>query len=677
MDIKTAEKRIAELTREINEHNYRYYVEDSPVVSDAEYDRLIKELKDLEEKFLDLSQPDSPTQRVGGQPIEGFVTVRHLRPMFSLENGNSVEEVRDFDQRVRKLIEVPQVEYTVELKIDGVALSLIYQSGRFLRAITRGDGVQGDDVTENVRTIPVIPLRIDYTDPLEVRGEAYLRHDEFARINSQRETEGEPIFANPRNAAAGSLKQLDSREVARRKILFFAWAGFLSENLKKHSLVLDFLRKRRFPVNPNIRTFQGIDAVIEYCNSWQEKRHTLPYDTDGMVIKVNRLDWQGAIGFTSKSPRWALAYKFPAEQATTRINTIVVQVGRLGTITPVAELEPVFLSGSTVSRASLHNQDEIKRLGVKIGDRVFIEKAGEIIPQVVKVITESRTGQEVDFVMPQNCPVCAGRLHREEGEVAVRCTNIRCPAQVKERVLHFAGRDAMDIEGLGIEMVNVLVDKGLISDFGDLYYLKYEELVELDRMAQKSTENLLAAITKSKERDLVNLLFGLGIRHVGTRAAEILAENFSTLEELDRANIEDLTAIREIGPALAESITDFFRDAETKKVIAKLKVAGVNTVRKAQKSPAGNPVFAGKSVVVTGILEGMARSEAEKMVKELGGRVSSSVSKKTDYLIVGKDPGSKLDKAKEFGVKILTEDKFLEMTKNKCLSPGGGGEVGG
>ena len=669
MDIKAAEKRIAELIREINEHNYRYYMEDNPVVGDVEYDRLVKELKDLEEKFPMLRQPDSPTRRVGGQPIEGFVTVRHSRLMLSLENGNSEEEVRDFDQRVRKLLEVPQVEYTVELKIDGVALSLIYQSGRFLRAITRGDGVQGDDVTENVRTISVIPLRIDYAGSLEVRGEAYLSHDEFARINRQRESEGEAAFVNPRNATAGSLKQLDSREVARRKILFFAWAGFLSEDLKEHRLVLEFLRKQRFPVNPHIRTFQGIDTVIEYRNSWQEKRHTLPYDTDGMVIKVNHLAWQDVVGFTSKSPRWALAYKFPAEQVTTRIKNIVVQVGRLGTITPVAELEPVFLSGSTVSRASLHNQDEIKRLGVKIGDRVFVEKAGEIIPQVIKVIPELRTGEEVDFVLPKNCPVCESRLHQAEGEVAVRCTNIRCPAQVKERVLHFAGRDAMDIEGLGIEMVTVLVDKGLISDFGDLYSLTYEKLIELDRMAKKSTENLLAAIAKSKERDLVNLLFGLGIRHVGTRAAEILAENFSTLKELEQAKVEDLTAIREIGPALAESITDFFQDTETTKVIDKLKNAGVNMVQKEKKAPVRNPVFVGKSVVVTGILEGMARSEAERLVKELGGRVSSSVSKKTDYLVVGKDPGSKLDKAKIFGVKIITKEDFLKMVEKQNSSP--------
>ncbi|MFA5394240.1 MAG: NAD-dependent DNA ligase LigA [Candidatus Ratteibacteria bacterium] len=664
MDIEAAEKRIAELTGEINEHNYRYYSEDNPVIGDTEYDRLVKELKDLEEKFPNLRRPDSPTQRVGGQPIEGFVTVRHLRPMFSLENGNSEEDVRDFDQRVRKLLEVPQIEYTVELKIDGVALSLIYQSGRFLRAITRGDGVQGDDVTENVRTISVVPLRIDYGGSLEVRGEAYLSHDEFARINRQRESEGEPAFVNPRNAAAGSLKQLDSREVARRKILFFAWAGFLPEDLKEHRLVLEFLRDRRFPVNPNIRTFNGIDAVIEYCNSWQERRHTLPYDTDGMVIKVNRLVWQDAVGFTSKSPRWALAYKFPAEQATTRVKNIVVQVGRLGTITPVAELEPVFLSGSTVSRASLHNQDEIKRLGVKIGDRVFVEKAGEIIPQVMKVIPELRTGEEIDFAMPKNCPACDGRLHREEGEVAVRCTNIRCPAQVKERVLHFAGRDAMDIEGLGVEMVTVLVGKGLISDFSDLYFLKYEDLFNLERMAEKSTENLLAAIAKSKERDLVNLLFGLGIRHVGTRAAEILAENFSTLEELKQAKAEDLTAIREIGPVLAASIADFFRDAETMKVIDKLKTAGVNMVQKEKKAPAIKQVFAGKSLVVTGILEGMARSKAERLVKESGGRVSSSVSKKTDYLVVGKDPGSKLDKAKNFGVKIITEIEFLNLINN-------------
>lgn len=654
---------MSELTREINEHNYRYYSEGNPVIGDTEYDRLVKELKDLEEKFPLLRRPDSPTQRVGGQPIDGFVTVRHLRPMLSLDNGYSREEVCDFDQRVRKLLEVAQVEYTVELKIDGVALSLIYQSGRFLRAITRGDGIQGDDVTENVRTISAIPLQIDYTDPIEVRGEAYLSHDEFARINHQRESEGEPVFVNPRNATAGSLKQLDSKETARRKILFFAWAGFLTEDLKEHRLVLDFLRKHRFPVNPQSRVFKGIDAVMEYCNSWEEQRHTLPYDTDGMVIKVNHLAWQDVVGFTSKNPRWALAYKFPAEQATTRVKDIVVQVGRLGTITPIAELEPVFLSGSTVSRASLHNQDEIKRLGVKIGDRVFIEKAGEIIPQVIRVIAELRTGEETDFVMPENCPACASRLHQAEGEVAVRCLNIRCPAQVKERVLHFAGRDAMDIEGLGTEMVTALVDKGLISDFGDLYFLTYEKVIELDRMAKKSTENILAAIAKSKERDLVNFLFGLGIRHAGTRAAEILAENFFTLEELEQAPAEKLITLREIGPVLAESIVDFFQDAETRKVIGKLKIAGVNMVQKEKKASTRKQVFAGKSVVITGILEGMARSEAERLVKESGGRVSGSVSQKTDYLVVGKDPGSKLDKARGFGVKILTEEEFLEFVR--------------
>lgn len=648
--------------RETNYHNYQYYVENNPVISDAEYDALLRELRVLEEKCPFLRRPDSPTQRVGGQPIEGFVTVEHPRPMLSLENGYSEEDVREFDQRMRKLLGVSDIEYVVELKMDGVALSLIYEKGKFARAVTRGDGYQGDDITENARTISVIPLQVGYQKPLEVRGEAYLRKDDFLRINQRREEAGEPLFANPRNATAGTLKHLDPKEVSQRKILFFAWAGFLEKPVKSHWETLEFLKKIRFPVNPNIKKFAGIGPVIDYCNSWQSKRHSLPYETDGMVIKVNSLAYQEDAGFTSKSPRWALAYKFPAEQATTQIKDIAVQVGRLGTLTPVAILEPVHLSGTMVSRATLHNQDEIRRLGVKIGDRVFVEKAGEIIPQVVKVITETRTGEEKDFVMPKECPVCGGPVSREEGEVAIRCTNIRCPAQVKERVFHFASRDAMDIEGLGWEMVALLVDQGLISDFGDLYLnLNYDNLVRLERMGKKSTENLLNAITKSKNRELANLIYGLGIRHVGTRAAEVLTEHFSSLDRLVRADVEDLTSIREIGPVMAQSIVRFFRDEETKKVLDKLRRVGVNMKSRKEKVSIEKQVFAGKTLVVTGTLKRFSRNQAESLIKKLGGRIAGSVSSKTDYLVNGEEPGSKLARAQQLGVRILSEAEFVEM----------------
>ncbi len=664
MDIKEAEKRIAELIKEINYHNYQYYVENNPVISDPEYDNLVRELKDLEEKFPSLRRPDSPTQRVGGQPIEGFKTVVHSRPMLSLENGYSEEEVREFDRRLRKLLEISEIDYAVELKIDGVALALVYEGGRLIRAATRGDGYQGDDVTENAKTITTIPLQIDYQKLLEVRGEAYMRRDEFERINRQRGENGEPLFANPRNATAGTLKHLDPREVAKRKILFFVWAGFPAENLGGHFQTLQFLRQHQFPVNPHTRLFRGIEAVIDYCNSWQEKRHLLPYETDGMVIKVNDLRLQERAGYTSKSPRWALAYKFPAAQATTRIKEITVQVGRLGTLTPVAVLEPVFLSGTRVTRASLHNQDEIARLGVKIGDRVFIEKAGQIIPQVVKVIKEARSGEERDFVMPKRCPICGGPVEREEGEVAVRCVNIRCPAQVKERIFHFASRDAMDIEGLGWEMIHTLVDKGLISDFGDLYLnLKYEDLIKLERMGKKSTQNLLSAIEASKKRTLDRLIYGLGIRHVGSRAAEILAERFASLDTLAAATVEDLTAINEIGPVMARSIVSFFRNKETQKVIEKLKKAGVNMVCEERRPSAIAQTFAGKTVVLTGALSSFSRSEAERLIKERGGRISSTVSRKTDLVVVGKEPGSKLARAQKLGVKILSEAEFLDLIK--------------
>ncbi|HNQ35396.1 MAG TPA: NAD-dependent DNA ligase LigA [bacterium] len=668
MDKQSAEKRIAALVETINRHNHRYYVEANPVVSDAEYDGLVRELKELEGRFPELQRTDSPTLRVGGQPLDGFRTVEHLRPMLSLENGYSEAEVREFDRRLARLLETDEIEYVVELKVDGVALSLVYESGRLLRAVSRGDGWRGDDVTANIRTIRTIPLAIPYAGRLEVRGEVYLTRADFARINRERLESEEPVFANPRNATAGSLKLLDSREVARRRLLFFAWAGFPEPELASHWETLEFLGRNFFPVNPNIKLVRGVGALLDACAFWAERRRQLSYETDGLVFKVNRLTVQAAVGSTSKSPRWALAYKFPAEQATTRILDILSQVGRLGTITPVAVLEPVRLAGTTVSRASLHNQDEIRRLGVRIGDRVFIEKAGEIIPQVVKVITELRTGTEREFEFPKFCPACRGPLSRAEQEVAVRCTNPGCPAQVKERILHYAGREAMDIEGLGVELVDRLVDLGLVKDAAGLYRLTPGQLVNLERLGEKSAGKLLASIQASRERPLARLIHSLGVRHVGLRAAEVLAGRFASLDELAAAPEADLTAIHEIGPVIAGSLADYFRNPDNRRLLEELKAAGVRFDRRdGLAGPAGTGPLAGRTFVITGRLEKWTRSRAREIIQRLGGRVADSVSGRTDFLLAGADPGSKLDRARELRVRVLTEAEFSKMIDTRQI----------
>lgn len=657
-----AKKRIDELVKLLNYYNYMYYVENNPVVTDYEYDTLYRELVELEKKYPQYIRDDSPTKKVGGQPLKEFKTISHKIPMLSIDNTYSEDELLEFDNRVKKAAGVGEIEYVVELKYDGVAVSLIYEDGVFIRGVSRGDGWRGDDITENLKTILTLPLTISYKEPLEVRGEVYMRKDTFQKINEERKRNGEELFANPRNATAGSLKLLDPEMVAKRNLQLFVYQGFL-KNFETHWEVLEFLKKIGFPVSPYRKLAKGIREVIEYCNEWEEKRLHLPYNIDGMVIKVNSLSLQEKLGVTSKSPRWAVAYKFPAQQVETTLKDVVVQVGRTGILTPVAVLEPVELSGTTVSRATLHNFDEVKRLGIKIGDRVFVEKGGEIIPQIVKVIIEKRTGRERDIPVPERCPVCHSQVVRDEEEVAIRCPNVRCPAQVKERIIHFASRDAMDIEGLGEKWVNILVDKGIISDYGDIYWnITYEKLLNLERMGEKSAKNLLEAIEKSKNRPFANLIFALGIRHVGVHIGEVLASHFNSIDELSKADFETLSSIREIGPVKAQSIIDFFSNRENLKVIEKLKSAGVRMRREEEKK---SDKLANLTFVITGTLNNYTRDEITALIKRYGGRVTSSVSSNTDYLVCGKEPGSKLEKAKSLGIKIITEDEFNKLIEER------------
>jgi len=660
---KNPKERIEELVKLINYYNYMYYVENNPVISDYEYDKLYKELVELEEKYPEYKLPDSPTQKVGGQPLKEFKTVEHKIPMLSMDNTYSEEELIEFDARIKRMADIKEVDYVVELKYDGVAVSLHYENGEFVLGVTRGDGFRGDDITENLKTIKTLPLKIKYKQTIEVRGEVYMRKDDFEKLNRERKEKGEVLFANPRNATAGSLKLLDPKLVAQRNLQIFIYQGFLNNGPNTHWEVLNFLKEIGFPVSSYRKHCKNIREVIDYCNEWENKRFSLPYNIDGMVVKVNSLDLQRTLGTTTKSPRWAVAYKFPAEQVSTLVKDVVVQVGRTGTLTPVAILEPVVVSGTTVSRATLHNFDEIKRLDVKIGDRVFIEKSGEIIPKVVKVIPEARTGKEKDIPIPEKCPVCGSMVVKDKEEVAIRCPNIRCPAQVKERIIHFASRDAMDIEGLGEKWVNILVDKGLLSDYGDIYYLKYEDLIKLERMGEKSVNNLLTAIEKSKTRPFANLIYAIGIRHVGIHASEILAEEFNSIDELKNAKIETLSSIQEIGPTIAESIVEFFTNEENLKVIEKLKRAGVKM--KKEKAESKKNILSNLTFVITGTLKNYSRNEIQDYIKKLGGKVTDSVSKNTDYLICGNEPGSKLQKAQQLGIKIITEEEFEKLVKER------------
>ena len=656
-DINQAWERVEFLRREIDRHNYRYHVLDQPEISDAEFDELLRELQQLEEKYPQLQDPDSPTRRVGGEPLASFETLEHKVPMLGLDNAFSEEDLIDFADRVKRLSGLEQLDYFCELKIDGLAVSLQYEEGLFKRGSTRGDGYSGEDITRNLRTIRQIPLKLPEEVSLEVRGEVYINKKDFEKLNRRREEEGLMVFANPRNAAAGSVRQLDPRLAAKRPLKLFLYGlGQHNLNLSTQEELLGYLDKMKLPVNPNRTICRGIDEVRDYVRIWQDKKLELPYEIDGVVVKVNNLALQQELGFTARSPRWAIAYKYPPEEKVTRVLDIEVNIGRTGTITPVALLEPVTLSGTTVRRASLHNEDLIIDKGILIGDSVVVHKAGEIIPEVLKVVEDKRSGTEKEFRMPANCPSCGSEAIRLSGEAARRCLNPSCPAQLVEKLVHFASRRAMDIEGLGPAVAEMLYNHDLVRDVGDLYYLNTEDLVNLPRMAEKSAENLVNALEKSKDNPLRRLLFGLGIRFVGEKAARLLAERFETMDRLSEASQEELTEIDEIGPKIGEAVEQFFKTDETGPVLEKLRKAGVNFTE--PKVQAASDVLEGKTFVFSGALNDYTRDRAKALVEERGGQVSSSVSKKTDYLVAGDEPGSKLDKAEKLGVEVIDEAQF-------------------
>jgi len=670
---QSVRERVERLREEIEHHNYCYYVLNRPEISDREFDLLMEELEQLERRYPELRSPHSPTQRVGEKLTEGFPTITHSVPMLSIANTYSQEELREFDTRTKRLLGLRgDLEYVVELKIDGTAVTLRYEDGLLVYGATRGDGFQGDDITANIKTIRSVPLRLPreagrWGRVIEVRGEAYLDRPNFEKLNKEREKAGEPPFANPRNAAAGSLKLLDPAEVARRNLQVFLYGiGETDFRLPPtHWECLALLEKLHFRVNPERALCRSIEEVIEKTIEWEKRREKLDYDTDGLVIKVNRLEYWDRLGSTAKSPRWMVAYKFSAEQAITTLKDIVTQVGRTGAITPVAILEPVFLSGTVVSRATLHNADEIKRKDVRIGDKVVIEKAGEIIPQVVRVVKELRTGREKPFKFPTRCPCCGSPLHFSEKEVAVRCENASCPDQIKDRILHFAQRDAMDIEGLGKQVVDQLVDKLGVRTFGDLYRLKRDDVAALERMGPKSADNLIRAIEASKRRPLAAFLFALGIRHVGLQSARLLAEHFGSLEAVRKATREELEEIEGIGDIVAESIESFFKNPDNQALIDDLLKCGVRPVEPGrQKKRAAQSPLAGKTFVLTGTLSSMTRGEATRRIEEAGGKTASSVSRKTDYVVVGADPGSKLDRARRLGIPTLNEKQFLALLES-------------
>lgn len=665
LTFKEAEQEAADLRKQLNYHSYRYYVLDNPEITDAEFDGMMQVLKKLEAIYPTLVTVDSPTQRVGGQPTDGFERVAHPTSMFSLANTFSAEDLQAFDARVRNSLGIDVVEYVVEPKIDGLAINLVYENGILLRGVTRGDGTYGEDVTLNIRTIKSIPLRLQGQPSeamLEVRGEVYMPKREFERLNLERQSKGEPLLANPRNAAAGSLRQLDPRVTAGRSLDMFVHGFGMLQGIEEatYTETLARLRQLGFRTNPLSTICRGIEKVISLCMDGADKRHTLSYDIDGMVVKVNDLRSQEKLGFTVKDPRWAIAYKFPAEKVKTVVEDIFVGVGRTGVLTPTAILQPVRLAGSTISRATLHNEDYIMEKDIRIGDRVIIHKAGEIIPEVISVLIEERNGSEKPFIMPEQCPECGGDVVRESGEAAHKCVNKHCPAQFEEKLIHFASRDAMNIEGLGPAMVAVLLDAGLVNDVADFYGLAFDALVKLERMGTKSAQNLLAAIANSKEAGLSRLLFALGIRHVGAKAAGILARNFGDMDTIQTADVEELTELAEIGPKIAESVVAFFGVEENLNLIKKLRDAGLKmTEEKAVKIDTG--AFAGKTFVLTGTLPSMARNEAAAIIEKRGGKVTGSVSKKTDYVLAGEEAGSKLDKAHQLGITVINEEEFVKM----------------
>ncbi|OGC15985.1 DNA ligase (NAD(+)) LigA [candidate division WOR-1 bacterium RIFOXYC2_FULL_37_10] len=657
-----AEKEIRRLRKEIEQNSHLYYVLDNPRISDAEYDSLFNALKNLEKEYPDFVTEDSPTQRVGGTPLVAFGSVNHKVPLLSLDNAMDEEELLDFDKRVRDGLVKDQVEYVCELKIDGLAVTLSYKKGKFVQGATRGDGQHGEDITQNLKTINNIPLTLDEPIDIEVRGEVYLPYDDFIKLNEERDANDESKFANPRNAAAGSLRQLDSKVTAARPLDIFCYYAIIPHSkFKTHYENLEYIKKLGFKINPNIKICEGIGDVQKYIKHWDKAREKLNYEIDGIVVKVNNLANQESLAATSRAPRWAIAFKYPPMQAETIIEDIHVQVGRTGAITPVAYLKSVYLAGVTVKRATLHNEDEIRRKEIKIGDHVIVQRAGEVIPEVVKVVKSKRSGREKEFRMPKKCPVCHGELYRPEGEAVTRCINASCPMQIKERIRHFTTREAMDIEHVGPAVVEQLVDNHIIKDVADLYSLEKADLLKLERFAEKSAQNVIDSIHKSKNRSHDRLLYALGIRMIGRHVASLIARNYSSLEDLFDIKEADLQKIDGIGPKVAQSAEHFFSQKENRRLIERLKDAGVSIKSNVPKGP---QPFKGKTFVFTGGLETMTRPDAEELVRKLGGHPSSSVSQNTDYVIAGKDPGSKYDKAKRLGVKILSEKEFGELVKS-------------
>jgi DNA ligase (NAD+) len=668
MDRGDAERQIAQLRQELHHHNYRYYVLDDPQISDAEYDQLMRRLQELEAAFPDLVTPDSPTQRVGPTPLEAFGTVLHSLPMLSLDNAFSSEEVRDFDARIKRQLGQNQpIEYVAEPKIDGLAVELVYEDGLFMQGSTRGDGVRGEDITQNLRTIKTIPLRLIASaqsptpQRLEMRGEVYMTKRDFQRLNARREEEGEATFANPRNASAGSLRQLDPRITAARPLALFCYGVGRADGVtfQTHWEVLQALSRWGFKINPHSEICLGIEPAMGYYERLRAQREDLPYEIDGVVFKVNALALQDALGTRSRSPRWAVAYKFEPKQAVTRVREIAVQVGRTGAMTPVALLDPVQVAGVEVSRASLHNPDEVARKDVRAGDWVVVQRAGDVIPEIVEVLQERRTGEERPFVMPTRCPVCGSAAVRLDDEVVLRCVGLSCAAKLKESIVHFASKRGMDIDGLGDKTVDQLVERGLVKDIGDLYFLTKDDLLKLDRLAEKSAGNLIVAIERSKQTTMPRFLYALGIRHVGEHVAEVLARGYPDWQAVEHATFDELQGIHEIGPRIAQSLVAFFQDVGNQVVLEKLHRGGVRATP--QERPAMDQSMRGTTLVFTGELQSYSRTEAKRLVESRGGRVTSSISRSTSYVVAGADAGSKLDQARKLGVPVLTEEEFQAL----------------
>ncbi|MFR4163614.1 MAG: NAD-dependent DNA ligase LigA [Paraclostridium sordellii] len=659
MDVK---KKMDELIDLINYHSNKYYNEDTPEISDFEYDNLMKELMKIETEHPELKREDSPSTRVGGKPLDKFNQVTHKIPMLSLSNAYSAQDLRDFDKRVRESVN-KDVEYVVEFKIDGLSVGLTYVDGAFKTGATRGNGVIGEDITQNLKTVKTIPLKIDDKEEIIVRGEVYISKENFEKINEQQEENGLQLFANPRNLAAGTLRQLDSKLTAKRPldIFIFNLEYMQNEKFKTHSQSLEYLSNLGFKVSPNFKICKTIEDVIEHIEYWTINRSDLSFEIDGMVIKVNDLEEREQMGYTAKSPRWAIAYKFPAEQKKTKLKDIIVEVGRTGTITPTAILEPVRLAGTVVARATLHNEDYINEKDIRVGDTVLVQKAGDIIPQVVEVIKEDRTGDEIKFHMPEKCPVCHEPTVRLEGEAAVKCINMSCPAQIRRGIIHFASRDAMNIDGLGESIISLLLDNKIIKDVADLYYIKKEDIVNLERLGEKSATNLINAIEKSKNNDLYRLINGLGIKYIGVKGAKVLAKSFKSLDDIINSSIEELTNLEEFGEVMADSVVEFFNEDKNIVVINKLKEVGVNTLSSNSEDNGLANIFDKMKIVLTGTLPTLKRNDAKELIEARGGKATSSVSKSTTFVLAGEEAGSKLTKANELGVTVINEAKFLEL----------------